>query len=124
MSISTNNNVSMIVNSLEMLPNVTQVRSHNPIKGTLIEKFGENSMVFACFFPQPNLLGMSAFNNFYTLATEEIYNNTNYNMVITDSMFDRMNVYYETVSSNTEIIHSGMAIYLDEGKVLAIPIYQ
>jgi hypothetical protein len=111
----------MIANALESLPNVSQVRTHHTLKGTLIEEYGANSVVFSCFFAQPKSLGMTSYNKFWTLSTEELYNDER-NMAIVYNMQERMNSYFENVSTNTEIIFNGVAATLNVANVAFTPL--
>lgn len=121
MPIPTNDNVINIANSLESLPNVSQVRIHYTLKGPLVEQYGANSVVFSCFFPNPNLLGMNTYNKFWTLSTEELYDSDRKDAIV-QNIQDRIKMYYENVSSNTEIIFNGQAATLNGANVSFYPL--
>jgi len=124
MSVITNDNVIKIMKSLEEVANVSQVRTHYTLKPLLVEKYGENSVVFSTFFLPLNQVGMNSYSKLWTVVTEELYDNVERNMAIIYNMQTRIEEYYANTQVNSNLINSGVAAVLDGSNVIFIPIEQ
>jgi hypothetical protein len=106
MSIITNNNVINIINTLDALPNVVQVRAHYVLKNTIKETYGANAVIFLSYVTHTHENAVDDYNTFLTLATEDVYNNQSYADQIVGNVKFRIKMAYSNTLPEASFTNS------------------